>query len=96
MYIFDSYGANNKNSSGNVGKINVCMLEYIHFLTIWYLIVLKRINKYSYDSEAAAIESKIAVTKIKKQSQQILESTSIVLNEYTTSLSQAAKASTFY
>lgn len=48
--------------------------------------MLKRINEHFHDSDAAAVEAVIAVTKIKIRSKQTLESTSIVLNECTTAL----------
>lgn len=66
-------------------KINSCKARiYTHSDSF---IALKRTNNHSHDSEKA----KIKVTKIKARYQQTLESTSILMNECTSDLQQAAK-----
>jgi len=75
-----------KNDIGDVEKETIIHTN----VDVDDLTVLKRINGHSHDSD---VEAEVAVTKIKIRSQQTLESTSIVLNECTTGLSQAANVS---
>jgi hypothetical protein len=91
MFIFDAFSADGKKRFWRCRNRNICKAR-IH-ADVDDLTVLKRINEHSHDSDAAAVEAEVAVTKIKIRSQQTLESTSIVLNECTTELSQAAKVS---
>lgn len=93
MFIFDAFSADKTKRFWRCRKRNICKSRIHTNVDEDDLTVLKRINEHSHDSDAAAVEAEVAVTKIKIRSQQTLESTSIVLNECTTGLSQAAKVS---
>lgn len=91
MFVFNTFSADGKKRFWRCRKRNICKSRVN--TNVDDLTVLKRINEHSHDSNAAVVEAEVAVTKIKIRSQQTLESTSIVLNECTTGLSQAAKVS---
>jgi hypothetical protein len=59
-------------------------------LILKFLQIIKTINIRTHDSEAALFKSNIAITEIKNRARNTLESTSNIINECTSSISQAA------
>jgi len=55
------------------------------------LIILKRINTHTHDSDVAKVEANIAVCNIKKSARETMEPTSTVINECISGLSEASK-----
>ncbi|KAL4135150.1 hypothetical protein QTP88_006793 [Uroleucon formosanum] len=59
--------------------------------SITNLIILKRINNHTHDSNAAKVEANIAVCNFKKRARETMEPASTVINECISGLSEASK-----
>jgi len=89
MYLFDAFSSDGLKRFWRCRYKRECKAR-VH-TGITDLIILKRINNHSHDSDAAKIEANIAVCNIKKRAIETMEPTSTVINECIFGLSQASK-----
>lgn len=90
MYIFDKFSADKQKKFWRCRQKNDCLAR-IHTSIDNLTILKKSENLHTHGSDAAKVETQIAITNIKKRALSTMEQTSCVINECTSSLSQAAK-----
>ncbi|CAI6344403.1 unnamed protein product [Macrosiphum euphorbiae] len=90
MYIFDTFSADKQKKFWRCRQKNNCLAR-IHTSIDNLTILKKSENLHTHGSDAAKVETQIAITNIKKRALSTMEQTSCVINECTSSLSQAAK-----
>jgi len=93
MYLFDAFSSDGLKRFWRCRYKRECNKARVHcaYTGITDLIILKRINNHTHDSDAAKVEANIAVVNIKKRARETMEPTSTVINECISGLSEASK-----